>query len=150
VNSGHAVTTNFSVNFRLSVNNVYGDADDFGSVTVPVSTDIPPGAVSIGRRDRGADPADRRRALPFVGRSTARAGRRDQREQQYLRQQRAQAPSTCSMSAGRLVVDGTDNAETITIGDAAYYTIKIGNNSRTYGLNVHGVVLDAAAETTSC
>src|SRR5438034_7190573 len=47
-NGSSTVTTNFSVNFRLSRNNVYGDSDDLGSTTVPVSNDIPPGGVSVG------------------------------------------------------------------------------------------------------
>jgi Ca2+-binding RTX toxin-like protein len=43
-NSGDAIATqNFTINFKLSTDTVYGNSDDLGSVSVPVTTDIPPG-----------------------------------------------------------------------------------------------------------
>ena len=61
INNGDTtVTTNFSLNLRLSPNTVYGDGDDIdvGSVTIPVTDDILPGGVSVGVSIQVPIPAD--------------------------------------------------------------------------------------------
>ncbi len=148
VNNGDAtVTTNFSVNLRLSVNNIYGDGDDFGSVTIPVSTDIPSGGVSTGVPVQVPVPADTGAGQYFiVGKvdSASQVAETDENNNTFG----SSGAGTIDVldAQDRLVAEGTDNAETITIGDAnLHYSVKIGDDgaTRTYGSNVKGVILDA-------
>jgi Ca2+-binding RTX toxin-like protein len=148
VNNGSTtVTTNFSINFRLSVNNVYGDGDEFGSVNVPVSNDIPPGGISIGVGVQIPIPAD----LPagsyhIVGKVDSANNVSETNENNNTFGSTGAGTIEVLDSTGRLVVEATDNSEVITISKNPTYAVQVGDDTkRTYGVNVQGVVVDAAA-----
>ena len=148
-NGTSTVTTNFDVNFRLSKNTVYGDSDDLGSVTVPVTTDIPPGGISVQVAAVFPIPNVPAGAYVVVGKVDSGNTVAETNENNNTFASTGAGTIDILDSAGRLLVNGTDAGETIIIGrntiySTGYYTAQVGSAAaRSYGANVTGVLCDA-------
>ncbi|MGH7175793.1 MAG: CARDB domain-containing protein, partial [Tepidisphaeraceae bacterium] len=141
------VTPTFSVDFRLSKDTTWGNADDVGNVSVPVSTDVPPGTF----------PVDFDAALPigvaaagqyFVGifidsgNSVAESNENNNKTFSSL------AAIDVLTAAGVLVVPGTGVKDTIRLSrSGTTLTVKIDPSTvRNYSTNlVKGVLVQAGA-----
>lgn len=146
------VTATFNIEFRLTKNQVFGDADDVGSVTVPVTTDVPgfnipftvdgsvpvPGVVGAGQYFVGV----------FID-STNTVGESDENNNISFSNLAAIDVLT---GAGVLIVPGSSAAETIRLDLAGtMLSAKVGSAAaRTYSTGlVRGVIVQAGAGNDS-
>lgn len=120
------VTPTFQINFRLSTDTTYGNGDDLGSVTIPVTNDIPPGTFPVPIQFQLPIPVNTPAGEYYV------IGKVDSGSAVSESNENNNVFYTANLlgivsSSGLLVASGTSGADGVTIGKSgSNVSIKIG------------------------
>jgi len=124
-----SVTPTFNLTFALSTDTTFGNGDDLGSVTVPVSTDIPPGTFPAGIQMALPIPANIPAGQYFVvGKVDSGSAVSESDEGNNLFSTSAVGAFAIIDATGLLKLVGSPAAEAVTISNSGgNYSVKTGS-----------------------